>query len=52
MSINRYSKSSLIPLVSLLMAGTSAPAQQGANPVNTLTPVTDAMLRNPPAATG
>src|ERR1700733_12361917 len=43
-------KSSILGLVTLLLAGLSAFAQQGADPTHNLTPVTDAMLRNPPAA--
>jgi alcohol dehydrogenase (cytochrome c) len=50
MSINRHPKSPLIALTAVLMASASALAQAPANPVNNLTPVTDAMLRNPPAA--
>jgi alcohol dehydrogenase (cytochrome c) len=43
-------KSSILGLATLLLAGLSAFAQQGANPTHNLTPVTDAMLRNPPTA--
>src|SRR5262249_17011227 len=50
MSIHRYRKSSTLALISLLLAGASALAQQPADPTRNLTPVTDAMLRNPPAS--
>jgi alcohol dehydrogenase (cytochrome c) len=43
-------KSSVLGLVTLLLAGVSALAQQGADPTRYLTPVTDAMLRDPPAS--
>jgi alcohol dehydrogenase (cytochrome c) len=43
-------KSSILGLVTLLLAGVSAFAQQGAEPTRNLTPVTDAMLRDPPAS--
>jgi alcohol dehydrogenase (cytochrome c) len=42
--------SSMLGLVTLLLAGASAFAQQGADPTRNLTPVTDAMLRDPPAS--
>ncbi len=47
---HRHRKSSTLALASLLLAGVSAFAQQGADPTRNLTPVTDAMLRNPPAS--
>ncbi len=50
MTSHRYRKSSAAGLACLLLAGTSALAQQAADPTRNLTPVTDAMLRNPPAA--
>jgi alcohol dehydrogenase (cytochrome c) len=43
-------KSSTLGLVTLLLAGVSAFAQQGADPTRNLTPVTDAKLRDPPAS--
>jgi alcohol dehydrogenase (cytochrome c) len=43
-------KSSMLGLVTLLLAGVSAFAQQGADLTRNLTPVTDAMLRDPPAS--
>jgi len=45
-----YRKSSTVALASLLLAGVSAFAQQPADPTRNLTPVTDAILRNPPAS--
>ena len=48
MSVHCYRRSTLLALASLLLAGASALAQQAADPVRNLTPVTDAMLRNPP----
>ena len=52
MSTRRYRNSTALGLVSLLLAGTAVLAQQpqAADPTKNLTPVTDAMLRNPPAA--
>jgi len=50
MSLHRYRKSSALALTSLLLAGVSALAQQAVDPTRNLTPVTDAMLRNPPAS--
>src|SRR6266446_4208609 len=50
MSLHRYRKSSTLALASLLLAGVSAFAQQPADPTRNLTPVTDAILRNPPAS--
>src|SRR5258707_4236054 len=52
MSTRRYWNSTALGLVSLLLAGAAALAQQrqAADPTKTLTPVTDAMLRDPPAA--
>src|SRR6516164_8838834 len=50
MSLHRNRKSSILALASLLLAGISAFAQQGADPTRNLTPVTDAMLRDPPAS--
>src|SRR6266436_1222916 len=47
---HRHRKSSTLALASLLLAGVSAFAQQGADPTRALTPVTDEMLRNPPAS--
>ena len=49
MSAHRYRKSSMA-LAALLLAGTSALAQQAVDPARSLTPVTDATLRNPPAS--
>jgi alcohol dehydrogenase (cytochrome c) len=46
----RYLKSSTLALASLLLAGVAAFAQQPADPMRNLTPVTDAMLRSPPPA--
>ncbi len=50
MAINQYCKSSILGLPILLLAGALAQAQQpqAADPTRNLTPVTDAMLRNPP----
>jgi alcohol dehydrogenase (cytochrome c) len=48
--MSRHRKSPILALASLLLAGASAFAQQGADPTRNLTPVTDAMLRNPPAS--
>src|SRR6202521_4259260 len=42
-------KSTVLSLPVVLLAGAPAPAQTQA-PANALTPVTDAMLRNPPAS--
>src|SRR5712671_1577644 len=50
MSLHRYRKSSALALTSLLLAGVSALAQQAVDPTRNLTPVTDAILRNPPAS--
>jgi alcohol dehydrogenase (cytochrome c) len=50
MSAHRYRKSSTLALAALLLAVASALAQQPADPTRNLTPVTDAMLRNPPAS--
>src|SRR5258706_13883845 len=50
MSLHRYRKSSPVAGASLLLAGVSAFAQQPADPTRNLTPVTDAILRNPPAS--
>src|SRR6202162_2170676 len=43
-------KSTIMSLPVVLLAGVPALAQAPQNPVNALTPVTDAMLRNPPAS--
>ena len=45
-------KTTVLIVPALLLAGASALAQapQAANPIAGLTPVTDAMLRNPPAS--
>jgi len=50
MSTRRYWNSTALGLVSLLLAGAAALAQQpqAADPTKNLTPVTDAMLRDPP----
>ena len=50
MPVNRTWKSTVLGLPLLLLAGTAVPAQQpqAADPTRNLTPVTDAMLRNPP----
>ena len=52
MSTRRYWNSTALGLVSLLLAGAAALAQQpqAADPTRNLTPVTDAMLRDPPAS--
>src|ERR1700728_5330311 len=52
MSMRRDWKTTVLMLPALLLAGPSALAQapQAANPAPGLTPVTDAMLRNPPAS--
>jgi alcohol dehydrogenase (cytochrome c) len=51
MSSRRDWRSTILALPALLLAGASAPAQTpAANPPNALTPVTDAMLRDPPSA--
>src|SRR6266705_2818206 len=52
MAVNRYWKSTVFGLPVLLLAGTLAQAQQpqAADPTRNLTPVTDAMLLNPPPA--
>ncbi len=52
MLANRSRKSTLLGLSFLLLAGAAALAQQPqvADPTRNLTPVTDAMLRDPPAA--
>ena len=49
MSTRQILSSTALGLVSLMLAS-AAPAQQAADPTKTLTPVTDAMLHNPPAA--
>jgi len=46
--MSAHRNSSLLALASLLLAGASALAQQPADPMRNYTPVTDAMLRNPP----
>ena len=48
MTMHRW-KSTILALPLLLAAGVPAPAQQPADAVRNLTPVTDEMLRNPPA---
>jgi len=52
MSRRRYWKSTVVFVPALLLAAASAMAQtpQPANPIAALTPVTDAMLRDPPAS--
>jgi alcohol dehydrogenase (cytochrome c) len=50
MSVYRYRQSSVLGLAALLLAGVSALAQQAADPMQNFTPVTDALLRNPPAS--
>jgi alcohol dehydrogenase (cytochrome c) len=52
MSMRRDWKTTVLFMPALLLAGASAMAQapQAANPVTSLTPVTDAMLRDPPAS--
>jgi alcohol dehydrogenase (cytochrome c) len=49
MSTRQILSSTALGLVSLTLAS-AAPAQQAADPIKNLTPVTDAMLHNPPAA--
>jgi PQQ-dependent dehydrogenase (methanol/ethanol family) len=49
MSTRLTLSSTALGLVSLMLAS-AAPAQQAADPTKNLTPVTDAMLHNPPAA--
>ena len=49
MSTRQILSSTALGLVSLMLAS-AAPAQQAADPTKNLTPVTDAMLHNPPAA--
>ncbi len=48
MSTRQILSSTALGLVSLMLAS-AAPAQQAADPTKNLTPVTDAMLHNPPA---
>src|ERR1700675_25099 len=50
MSMRRDWKSTVLSLPVVLLAGAQALAQAPQAPVNALTPVTDATLRNPPAA--
>src|SRR5215471_13695046 len=52
MSMRRNWKTSVSLLPALLLAGTAAMAQapQAASPIAAMTPVTDAMLRDPPAS--
>src|SRR5262245_44374075 len=50
MSVHRYRKSPLLMMAALLLASASALAQQAADPTRNLTPVTDAVLQNPPAS--
>src|ERR1700691_1829690 len=52
MSMRRYWKSTVVFVPALLLAEAPARAQtpQPANPSAALTPVTDAMLRDPPAS--
>jgi PQQ-dependent dehydrogenase (methanol/ethanol family) len=50
MSLHRNRRSSFLALAALLLAGASALAQEAADLTRNLTPVTDAMLRNPPAS--
>ncbi len=49
MSTRQILSSTALGLVSLMLAS-AAPAQQAADPTKNLTPVTDAMLHDPPAA--
>src|ERR1700730_3960186 len=49
--LKRHWKSTVLSLPLLVLAGTAFAQQpQAADPIKNLTPVTDAMLRNPPAA--
>src|SRR4029077_4398039 len=48
MTVHRW-KSMILGLPLLLAAGMHARAQKAADPTRTITPVTDEMLRNPPA---
>ena len=52
MPMGRDWKTTVLFVLALLLAGASAMAQapQAANPAASLTPVTDAMLRDPPAS--
>ena len=52
MSMRRDWKTTVLFMPALLLAGAFAMAQapQAANPATSLTPVTDAMLRDPPAS--
>ena len=50
MSMRRFLNSTGLAAALALAAGTAAPAQQPTDPTRNLTPVTDAMLRSPPAA--
>src|ERR1700730_13041489 len=50
MSLRRDWKSTVLSLPVVLLAGAPALAQAPQAPVNALTPVTDATLRNPPAS--
>ena len=50
MPVNRFWKSTVLGLPLVLLLGATAQAQQGADPVRNITPVTDEMLRNPPAS--
>ncbi len=53
MTVNRFWKSTVLGLPLALLLGVAAQAQQSADPIRNITPVTDEMLRNPPAsATG
>ena len=50
MPVNRFWKSTVLGLPFALLLSVAAQAQQGADPIRNITPVTDEMLRNPPAA--
>jgi len=50
MPVNRFWKSTVLGLPLVLLLGAAAQAQQGADPIRNIAPVTDEMLRNPPAS--
>jgi alcohol dehydrogenase (cytochrome c) len=50
MAAHRSPTFSALGLAWLLLAGTAAPTQQAADQIRNLTPVTDSLLRNPPAS--
>src|SRR5215470_2592562 len=50
MPVNRFWKSTVLGLPLVLLLGAATNAQQGTDAIRNITPVTDEMLRNPPAS--